>query len=60
MTDTKPLHPEGGSPSQKDRLAKATENQSSVSPEDYPEAEREGQAAIAGKGAPHGKGAAKK
>jgi hypothetical protein len=37
----KPLDPKGGSPSEADRLHTATENQSSVKPEDYPQMKRD-------------------
>ena len=53
MADKKPLDPEYGSPSQKDRLHAATEIQSPVEPEDYPIEEREGQTAVVRK--PEGK-----
>ena len=46
MADKKPLQPEGGSPSQKDRLHAATEIQSPVVPADYPLEEREGQTVV--------------
>lgn len=40
-----PLDPEGGSPSENDRLHAATEVQSDVTPEDYPAEKRKMQVA---------------